>query len=781
MKCAKPNTDQNCTLVVCANGVPCPEYILPTESHFAKHPMDTLECFVPVSLGDVITLKGEFNGTVLHTCFDLLADGSFVLDKRIEGSTEGELKCYQPRTLNYGKVFHVPVAQDATVVEGDIVVKPLIKGGHQLHNMLQSMKSDGYKVGVGSLTVVVSLNQKVEENFVMKYDDMTCGSWFERTGDIISNGGIEPDYELAVRTTNGNVALDKQAKHRRHFQQTRFGKEPWATFIFYYRSKHIIKAAGAIPRPDRWQKLVTKEGEEFVHVDPTPSKRLGGSAQGVKQGVRGLHSGEEADAGESSEWVNIDDFSPGSASRPANRRPAKQPELVPAPERSPGEESDGLFVGQDTSLPLRPSPSFEDLPHGHDNDYSGGYQLDEQENDLFGPEPFQQMATPTTAASPALSSPRSGVSTGVNSAAGKASYSATPGPYTLLQPRKPFHATSPTVKPPTASSPAEKSPFNGLNLGNSILGAKSKAKLTSPSPRYEISYEEIRSLASPGGSIPLEKLAQYCDDHAIPQNVGLMTAQEICFKSGPDFVLMQAADGSSWRGSPIGQQHGAGKGREGSPLFVGQEGDGAACETEQQPAQQKTGDQTTMAPPPLLPRKGPKHATTPFAALPKATSSARETAPPMAAPAAPSHSPDLSLKRSAATMASSARSENSPAKKPKTDTESHEERMARMKAELDEKKAKIAAEQERLEKAKEARKAEKAARKKAKLEAEERAKREEVERLRKMAEEAERLAREKREREAYEELVRQNREAEEELRRMEEEMVVDEEDSDDNE
>ena len=82
MKAHKPNTDQECNFTVSVNGSACHEYVLPKRDLADPN---TLECFIPTWPGDRLTVNGHFNGTALHGAIDLLADGSFLADKRIEG------------------------------------------------------------------------------------------------------------------------------------------------------------------------------------------------------------------------------------------------------------------------------------------------------------------------------------------------------------------------------------------------------------------------------------------------------------------------------------------------------------------------------------------------------------------------------------------------------------------------------------------------------------------------------------------------------------------------
>ena len=90
-----------------------------------------------------------------------------------------------------------------------------------------------------------------------------------------ADGGIIPRHELGFELEDDEVHVNQQARHRRHFEQLRFGLKPWAVFVFYYRSQTSIQDAGCVARPDREQALDPFLGE-FTFADPkeTTKKRL---------------------------------------------------------------------------------------------------------------------------------------------------------------------------------------------------------------------------------------------------------------------------------------------------------------------------------------------------------------------------------------------------------------------------------------------------------------------------------------------------------------------------
>ncbi|KAF2769291.1 hypothetical protein EJ03DRAFT_351439 [Teratosphaeria nubilosa] len=217
MKVHKPNPDQTVEFQVLANGMPCAEYLV-SERNTGSN---IVECFIPVAKGDQLTLFGTFSGSCLHAAFDVLADGTFVADEESKGQEAGRTSVF---------------ASDR-VVEGDLHVRTLREdiSGYGI------WKGD---LGVGSLAVIVSLSQDPREGYHEKYASKTVGAWATGCADELEDGGIAPEFELEHKVTNEDVSKTRQTKHRRHFEQTRFGKHPWVKLVFHYRSKEAIARAG---------------------------------------------------------------------------------------------------------------------------------------------------------------------------------------------------------------------------------------------------------------------------------------------------------------------------------------------------------------------------------------------------------------------------------------------------------------------------------------------------------------------------------------------------------
>ncbi|KAK0929583.1 hypothetical protein LTR29_017041 [Friedmanniomyces endolithicus] len=262
MKCHKPGTDQSLELVVFANGRPCEEYELPAAT---ESDPSVVRSFVPVEDGQELTVRGTFTGSCLYGSFDLVADGSFLADKRIEAPKDGKIRHYTDRRLDFRSVFDAPKMKGHTsvfppnrVVEGNLHVKKL---GERSKTAAAFPSPNEF--GIGSLVILVSLNQRTDDNHTSKYKSLTCGDPdIGRKDD--DNGGIPPSYELMVRVLEGEVSKARQAKHKRHSEQTRFGPKPWVKLIFYYRSKASLQQFGCVERNGTSQGLEPSNPATFV-------------------------------------------------------------------------------------------------------------------------------------------------------------------------------------------------------------------------------------------------------------------------------------------------------------------------------------------------------------------------------------------------------------------------------------------------------------------------------------------------------------------------------------
>lgn len=522
MKCRKPNTDQECNITVLANGQPCAEFILPSQTDFASSAGDVLECFIPVSEDDEITLTGYFRGSVLHASFDLLADGSFVGDKRIEGLKTGELKHYSQRKLDYSTVMHVPKEQGWTsifeptkVVEGRLGIKALPQADAKVQRIVSAMKHNGSRISLGSVAVVVSLNQDGNDNHANDFADMRCGGWRNRDNAEATSGGIRATHELEVRFADDLINTNKQSKHRRHFEQTRFGKRPWATFVFYYRSSPAIRQAGCVARPDRWQSLIDG-GENYEQVDPTPKKPQRPVVQNrSSQQQQGATSANPAVLPKLQEPLKAKLFGQSlfsQAPKPGAVRASPDTLFVPqtgeedetgagwlsSPRSSPSctdsfdREDDMTHSPKETAAgsetEIRRSSSRSQIPKPSALEFQGGHvhEVRENKSNVDG-ENLVNIPTPS---------------------------------------QQDIVANFP---PPAAAIDGRQVPAPTQSYLRDSDGREDHAE-QDKQPRQEPSHDDIRALASPEGEIPSYRLANYFAARGIEENIGLKIVAQVAYE-----------------------------------------------------------------------------------------------------------------------------------------------------------------------------------------------------------------------------------------------------------
>ncbi|GAB1735431.1 hypothetical protein NU219Hw_g3063t1 [Hortaea werneckii] len=279
MKAKRPNTDQEVEFVAYANGKPCTEYVLSFEKANAE--LDTLTCFIPVSAGDQLTIVGSFSGSISKGTFDLLADGSFVAQKRIEPLKDDKgndmIKYHGKRSLKLEKVLNVSTEPGRTttlpsdaVSEGNLHVKTIERHYEAGRSVLESR--------VGSLTVVCSLAQDEEDTYTHSYNSCTCGSWAQRVSELVrkDGSGIPPEYELEFKATSDAVSKSRATKHKQHYRASRCGNRPWATFVFHYRSKAAIDEADCEVSHKKSADLEPADPGRFVKgsTDPPRKRKL---------------------------------------------------------------------------------------------------------------------------------------------------------------------------------------------------------------------------------------------------------------------------------------------------------------------------------------------------------------------------------------------------------------------------------------------------------------------------------------------------------------------------
>ncbi|GAB7333908.1 hypothetical protein MBLNU13_g06021t3 [Cladosporium sp. NU13] len=270
MKIHKPGTDCEIELSISAGGHKCQEFVLPDAD---DEPIAGVS-FIPVPEGAEITIQGTFSGSVLEGRIDVLADGAFVANRIIEhpGSKQGVLKCWEKRRIEVKTFLHVPDLDNhkqrlrPKVVEGRLVAARL-KNEDLARPLYGGDNATG--IGVGSIALVVSLNQDVFDTYGAEdeatYPSVSLKTWRGRVKDV-ADSGINPELEMNMDVfPDSDPVKDKRATlFWRDLKQLRPGSEPWAFLIFYYRTQAAIDAAGCIPLSG--SKALPADGGLFIRA-----------------------------------------------------------------------------------------------------------------------------------------------------------------------------------------------------------------------------------------------------------------------------------------------------------------------------------------------------------------------------------------------------------------------------------------------------------------------------------------------------------------------------------
>lgn len=272
MHIERPATDQHLDLTILVNNQPATEYVLPGSSN---SPTDGyIDTYIAVEPGSRLTAKWTFTGSVLHGNFDLVADGTLCREARIEGdSVTGAVK-HVKRTGAWNTGLDCPTPEDWTssepsphLFEGELIVAEMVgdEGGQQQES------GGGDRPGIGSLVVVVSVNQHTLDNYHDPEKSIEMGSWRARKGEEVRQAEIPPEYVLELRLlSDDKIKAKRSLLQRRAWQATRFGTKPWGKFCFFYRSLESIQRAGGLARgEDEVLQVEAWDGQrEFEFVEP---------------------------------------------------------------------------------------------------------------------------------------------------------------------------------------------------------------------------------------------------------------------------------------------------------------------------------------------------------------------------------------------------------------------------------------------------------------------------------------------------------------------------------
>lgn len=257
MKAVRAGSDQQLELSMYADGKLLKEYVLPG----SITDQNIVECFVPVEAMQKLVIKGRFIGTVLAASFDLVVDGSFVGDERI---LEKEAAQYSNRALEFERAYDCPPEKAGWTsrIEGPLDIWDAEMFVEELGEMVDlsaiEYEDDSLdRPGVGSIQILANVQNESHEHRFDPEWDINGGGWLLRSAQPVRASGVQPDCAIEIRHTGPDKIPQKRSRiHRNHWNvETRYGIEPWARFIFWYRKQASIDAAGCILRTERFREL----------------------------------------------------------------------------------------------------------------------------------------------------------------------------------------------------------------------------------------------------------------------------------------------------------------------------------------------------------------------------------------------------------------------------------------------------------------------------------------------------------------------------------------------
>lgn len=297
MKCTQQGTDLEVDFSVYCDERKCEEFVLPADA--ANSDEGTVkECFVPIEEGTHVVVAGSLDGTLLHARFDLLADGSFLGDRLVTATADGQAKVHRKRRIEFRNVDALPARADAAaaaqeamqqekpeMVDGEMCAKPIPKN---IDSRFYS--ADGNAFGVGTMAVIISLEHEPQDGYLPAkgvYPDMTLGAWKQRQV-AGKDTGITPTHELDLQNINDKVIPQKARRTVKHFGEKRYGRRPWAILMFHYRSRAAIEEASCVPLVARAFPLkgYEEDDEHGLFMTPPPVIPFKGAAAGPAKDVQ---------------------------------------------------------------------------------------------------------------------------------------------------------------------------------------------------------------------------------------------------------------------------------------------------------------------------------------------------------------------------------------------------------------------------------------------------------------------------------------------------------------
>lgn len=273
----RPGTDQHIELTVLINNEPATEYVAADSD---STPVDGyIDTYIPVSPSDRISVNARVDGTMLHGHCDLVVDGTLVNQNRIEGNSNTGALRHVKKAIKWPYGFDCPTPEGWTSIESpkDCFEVNLIVTEQE---DIAGDEGGGDRPGVGSVVFVASFNTNTRDWYHDPEQSIEMGTWRARKGEPVRLGDIDPEYGIELRLLEDDKINGKRAStHRKHWQATRFGKEPWVKCCFYYRSLGKILEQGMVVRGKDDVCMV----KAWNGDDPFPAKEYVKKTRGKKE------------------------------------------------------------------------------------------------------------------------------------------------------------------------------------------------------------------------------------------------------------------------------------------------------------------------------------------------------------------------------------------------------------------------------------------------------------------------------------------------------------------
>jgi len=219
MKCHETDSDRTAEVIVRGDNKQCVEY-----KDFVDED-GALCCYIPLDLGEKVSVACYFKGTSLQGTFDLIVDG--ILRNAVPFNNKKGTKFSRSVTFNEGYI-------DKTFRAGNMLVVPLEP---------DVVTKQGEFESVGKIEIRVSILRVADQSHAVS--DVSCfaeaDTWKEQYPSPIGFQHLEPTSQIKITADDEEPRPSKYTvkRVRGQMKASRPGNEPWAIFKFFYRAQGV--------------------------------------------------------------------------------------------------------------------------------------------------------------------------------------------------------------------------------------------------------------------------------------------------------------------------------------------------------------------------------------------------------------------------------------------------------------------------------------------------------------------------------------------------------------